>query len=261
MKAKLVHSWVQTEELRNSMPNIICNTFFYLYDDNSNSDNSKSTQSLTQLINRRFFKYKAPRYIYKKTSIPPSFFLYTLVIGLLLIMICFFDNLLVSLIATIYPIYNSIKALECKYIGELNPDGKTYYTMEDNEEDIRLWLTYWVVYAIFMNFECLFGFFLKYIPFYFFIKVLFLLACFLPNYQLSKWLYNNIIKWWFRKYERDVVEISEKILKTFKLKNDSISITNEFSFTSNLNSKCTRIKENTRYDSIESDTVYNNPFI
>lgn len=264
MKKKLIHSWVQTEEFRNSMPNIICNNFYYLYDDNnSNSNTNNQPPTLTEIINKKLLNYKELRYIYKKTSIPPIFFLYCLLIGLLLFMIGFFDDLFATLIGTIYPLYNSMKAIQYKYIGEFHQDGRTYYTIEQNAEEIRVWLTYWVVYSMFINFECLFRCLLTYIPFYFFFKVLFLLVCYLPNYQLAKWLYNNMIKWWFRKYERNIVKISDKLITTLKLKNDTIdSNTNgkEFVILKQSCSKWKQINENTRYESVESDTVYDNPF-
>lgn len=72
--------------------------------------------------------------------------------------------LIVNLIGFIYPAYQSFKALNSP-----KPDDDTQ------------WLTYWVVYAFFNLTENLTSIFMKWIPFYFVIKVAFLIWCIYPG--------------------------------------------------------------------------------
>jgi hypothetical protein len=54
---------------------------------------------------------------------------------------------------------------------------------------------------------------LKSLPLYFFGKVIFLLICYLPQYNGAKWMYENIIKDIFHKYEKTVYDYTVKITK------------------------------------------------
>ena len=169
-------------------------------------------------------KYKEFKTLYKKTHIRPVYFFYILVICLLFIVVGFFDKYLTILIATVYPLYISLKTLQSK-IGEEKADGGIY-DEEDKKKDVTQWLSYWVVYSVFINFESIFGFVLKYIPFYFFIKVIFLLFCFLPQYQLAWWLYDHCIRTLFNKYESHIINFSNKIYRSITIgneENDTIS--------------------------------------
>lgn len=65
---------------------------------------------------------------------------------------------IVCVIGTVYPTIQSVLALETEEI-----------------DDDKQWLTYWMVFSVFSLFENLGAFLLKFIPFYFLIKVLFLI--------------------------------------------------------------------------------------
>lgn len=209
MQNKLQSYWQKTKGLRNSMPNFFTDNVFGPLEDD---DPTKPKKSLSEQINDRLMKYKEFKAVYKKTGIRPVYFMYVLIICLLFIVIGFFDKYLTILIATVYPLYISLKTLQYK-IGEEKQDGGVY-SEQDKKKDVTQWLSYWVVYAFFINFEGLFGYFLKYIPFYFFIKVIFLLFCFLPQYQLAWWIYDNCIRKLFQKYETHIINFSNRIYKS-----------------------------------------------
>ena len=102
---------------------------------------------------------------------------------LISVFIGYFENIITNIVGILYPAYWSIKSLENKKI-------------EDKQ-----WLTYWVVFSLFVLVETLFGFLLKYIPFYTFIKLAFLLWLFLPNYRGAQQIYDNFVIKLFKKYE------------------------------------------------------------
>ena len=72
-----------------------------------------------------------------------------------------------------------------------------------------------VCFSVFLNVESIFGYFLKNLPLYFFGKVIFLLICYLPQYNGAKWIYENLIKDIFHKYEKTLynytVQIKQKL--------------------------------------------------
>jgi len=57
------------------------------------------------------------------------------------------------------------------------------------------------------------GFLIKYIPLYFFYKTVFLLICFLPQYNGAKWIYEIIVKDVFLAYEADLYDMSVSFTK------------------------------------------------
>ena len=205
MKDKLKGYWNKTENLRKSMPNFLKKSIIGPIDEKENDK-----LSITELINKACLKYKEVRIVYKKMRIPPAYLIYILIISLLFISIGYFDRYLTILIATLYPLYISLKTLQ-SMIGEEKADGG-YYTEEDQKQDVIQWLSYWVVYSLFINFEGLFGKLLKYIPFYFIIKVIFLLLCFLPQYRLSWWIYTHIISKLFQRYESAIIAFGNRII-------------------------------------------------
>ncbi|CAI5712571.1 unnamed protein product [Peronospora destructor] len=87
------------------------------------------------------------------------------------------EELVVGLVGFIYPAYVSFKAI--------NTPG----TVDDTQ-----WLTYWVVYAFFNLTESITNLLLSWIPFYFFLKIAFLVWSYHPSTQGSKVIYNSLIK-------------------------------------------------------------------
>ena len=207
MKQKLKGYWNKTESLRKSMPNFFKQSMFGM-----SNEPSEQQLSISERINKAFLKYKEFRYLHKKFKIQPAYLVYILIICFLFIVVGFFDKYLTILIGTCYPLYVSLKTLTLK-IGEEKPDGQGYYTEEDQKKDAIQWLSYWVVYSLFINFECIFGKMLKYIRFYFPIKVIFLIFCYLPQFRLSWWIYTHVISKVFLKYEQLIVDLINKVIK------------------------------------------------
>ncbi|GFW99148.1 receptor expression-enhancing protein 5 [Trichonephila clavipes] len=77
-----------------------------------------------------------------------------------------------------YPAYASILAIESR-----------------NKDDDTCWLTYWVVFAALSLAEFFSDFILALIPFYWMLKCLFLIWCFLPfSMNGSKFIYHRFIR-------------------------------------------------------------------
>jgi receptor expression-enhancing protein 5/6 len=64
----------------------------------------------------------------------------------------------------------------------------------DDDEDDKQWLTYWVVFGLFSIVDQFAGFILHWIPFYYFLKMGFLIWCFHPATQGATIVYNHYIR-------------------------------------------------------------------
>ncbi|KAL3223702.1 hypothetical protein MRX96_049689 [Rhipicephalus microplus] len=83
----------------------------------------------------------------------------------------------------LYPAYASTRAIESA----------------DRNDDTR-WLTYWVVYACFSILDFFADGILRFFPFYWLVKVVFLVYCFLPiRPNGSTRIYNSLIRPYFLK--------------------------------------------------------------
>jgi receptor expression-enhancing protein 5/6 len=102
------------------------------------------------------------------------------------------------LVGTAYPVYWTMKAIESK----------------SNED--KQWLTYWVVFACFTIIDMFSGYLLKFIPFYFFLKIVFLIWLFMPNSQGSYIIYHLLVVRVFRLYEQDIDKATEKLTEITK---------------------------------------------
>ena len=131
-----------------------------------------------------------------KTGIDGRIILGVLGVAALLTLIGFLDRYITCLVGIVLPTYWSIKAIESAEPG-----------------DDKQWLTYWAVYAIFTFFDLFANFIMRFIPFYFFVKIIFLIWCFMPNTQGAKFLYEKFIKKIFDKYE-DVLDKYVKKVET-----------------------------------------------
>jgi len=88
-----------------------------------------------------------------------------------------FGTLFIDIVGFVFPMYASIKAIE-----------------SPSTEDDTLWLTYWLVFAIFKILESSADFMLSMIPFYSLIKATFLVWCYYPKTQGAKFIYSAVIK-------------------------------------------------------------------
>lgn len=103
----------------------------------------------------------------------------------------FAAQLLCNCIGFVYPAYCSMKAVESK-----------------NKEDDTKWLTYWVVFAFFSVIEFFADIFLSWFPFYWLLKCLFYIWCFLPiENNGSIVIYRVILKPRFEKHQAKIDEV------------------------------------------------------
>lgn len=86
-------------------------------------------------------------------------------------------GLLVDAVGYGYPLYMTLKALE-------SPEP----------EDDKQWLTYWLIFSGFKVIESLIGWVLEMIPFYFIIKIAFLVWCYYPSIMGATTVYNAVVK-------------------------------------------------------------------
>ena len=134
--------------------------------------------------------------IEKKTEINPKVIVGGLILALILTMTKWFNSYVTCLVGVLCPTYLSLKALE-------SPE----------EDDDKLFLTYWVVYGLFSVFDVFTSFLINKIPFYYTFKLAFLIWMFMPNFKGSIYVYNIVIGPLFRKYEGKFDRGVEKIIK------------------------------------------------
>jgi len=104
-------------------------------------------------------------------------------------------NFVANLIGFLYPAYKSVLAIE-----SLDKDVDT------------MWLTYWVVYSVFTQMEFFTDIFLWWIPFYYFLKVVFLVYCMLPGqYNGSIMIYKYIIRPFLQKYKSKIDQVVDNV--------------------------------------------------
>jgi receptor expression-enhancing protein 5/6 len=104
---------------------------------------------------------------------------------------------LANFIGFVYPAYCSIKAIE-----------------STDKNDDTVWLTYWVVYAFFSLLEFFTDIFLFWIPFYAFLKCLFLLACMAPtSWNVSLFIYDHFLRPLALRHQRKIDEVLDRAAK------------------------------------------------
>jgi len=128
--------WESFDVLKGSLPNLIRPKIINQlrkHNKNKSENNDEdhievSDLSMTQRINLNLLKYKEIKLICDKTGAQPAVLVYVLSICLVFILIGYLQSYLTVLIATLYPMYISIKTLQ-------NP--------ESTKENVTQWLTYW----------------------------------------------------------------------------------------------------------------------
>ncbi len=139
------------------------------------------------------FLQREAEVIETKTGIPAKYVVIAIIICLASIIIGYLDSYLVTFVGVVFPGIQSIKAIE-------SPE----------EDDDKQWLTYWIVFGLFSFVDLFTGFILKFIPFYFIIKIVFLLWLFMPNFNGALKIYNLFVYKIFKKYENDINKIENK---------------------------------------------------
>jgi receptor expression-enhancing protein 5/6 len=108
-------------------------------------------------------------------------------LGVLMALLVFFGlgaDFICNLVGFLYPTYASVKAIESK----------------DTADDTQ-WLVYWVVYGMFTFLETFIDLILYWIPFFYPIKIAFLLWCMHPQTKGATVLYHSFIRDLFKAHE------------------------------------------------------------
>jgi len=106
----------------------------------------------------------------------------------LFVFIGLFDFYITNLVGIIFPIFWSLKSLQSR----------------SKDDDDKQWLTYWIIFSLSQILDTFSNLILQIIPFYFFIKIGFLIWLFLPNFRGAEKIYHNFIKKRFKKYFDEV---------------------------------------------------------
>ena len=111
-----------------------------------------------------------------KTGIKGYYIILLILICLILIHFGIFESLITNLVGTAYPGFCTIKAIETKSLNK------------------KYWLTYWLVFGTFLIVDKFSGKILKIIPFYFVLKILFLIWMYFPGINGCAIIYNLLLK-------------------------------------------------------------------
>mmetsp|Transcript_138 Transcript_138/g.505 ORF Transcript_138/g.505 Transcript_138/m.505 type:complete len:168 (-) Transcript_138:99-602(-) len=115
-----------------------------------------------------------------------------------------------TVVGTVYPVFESLKAVE----------------NDKADESHVQWLTYWSVYGTLQLVEGWSDTFLGWFPFYYHAKLAFLVWLMLPKTQGAKLLYKNYGRPWFLKYREQV----DSVLGNFQKHLEAYLASNEESF-------------------------------
>ena len=132
--------------------------------------------------------------IHVKTGIPAKYVYIALGICIASVIIGYLEQYIVCVVGIVIPALLSMKALES----------------QDTEDD-KQWLTYWIVFGIFTFIDLFTNFLLKFIPFYFVLKILFLIWLFLPSFRGAKVIYKAFISGFYNKYRAQIDELDSRI--------------------------------------------------
>ena len=106
-------------------------------------------------------------YIFTAACALPILFMYMLGFG----------HFIIDLIGFIPPLIYSIKAVET-----------------NEKDDDTQWLTYWIIFSMFKITEGIADFLISFIPFYFLLKVAFLVWCYYPSTKGASQVYNLVVR-------------------------------------------------------------------
>lgn len=100
---------------------------------------------------------------------------------------------LILVLGTLYPAYRSYKAIK-------NKDGR---------EHIK-WMMYWIVFALFTTLETFLDIFFSWFPFYYEIKIIFILWVLSPATRGSSLLYKKLVHPMLTSKEKEIDDLIEK---------------------------------------------------
>ena len=123
-----------------------------------------------------------------QTKLPPSVFALA-IITISVLLVAFnlpFSHLVVGIVGVIYPSCKSLEAM----------------STDDTFDDDKQWLTYWIVFSLFITLEQSFSWVVCYIPMYFLIKLLILIWLQNPLTLGATLIYKMYVGPFAKKYEQ-----------------------------------------------------------
>ena len=131
--------------------------------------------------------------IKEKTGIDGIYVIIFLAICVFFVYLGIMGSLITSLVGTLYPGFSTIKSIQ-------------------KNTRKKEWLTYWVVFGSFLIFDMFSNIIVKFIPFYFVLKILFLIWMFIPGSNGCKLVYEFLIS----KIMKPLEEIFDIFFKEYK---------------------------------------------
>ena len=129
----------------------------------------------------------------EKTGIDGIYVIIFLAICVFFVYLGIMGSLITSLVGTLYPGFSTIKSIQ-------------------KNTRKKEWLTYWVVFGSFLIFDMFSNIIVKFIPFYFVLKILFLIWMFIPGSNGCKLVYEFLIS----KIMKPLEEIFDMFFKEYK---------------------------------------------
>ena len=152
------------------------------------------------ILNEEAEKLPLVRNVAEKANVPPAYVLIGLIVGTVFFVVFGLGSaFIVNLACFAYPAYKSYKALESK-----------------GQDDDKQWLTYWTVYALFVLIDEYSEIILSFIPYYYLLKLCFLVWLFMPTTNGAIVIYENGIGPLFRKYGSQIEKGFTKVKGAMK---------------------------------------------
>ena len=145
------------------------------------------TESLVKKIKEQI------QLIQEKTGINGYVFIGLLILSLIFVYFNLFENLITNLIGTVYQTFWTIKSIESK-------DGKAIH-----------WLIYWIIFNSFILLDFFSGFVVKIIPFYFVMKICFLIWLQWPESKGCDIIFSYVINNIFESIEEELDEYVQEV--------------------------------------------------
>ncbi len=156
-------------------------------------------QQQFEQINKALVRIGPINTLSKKTNIPPIVFIIApLLILVIAVALDIFASGCTTFIGVAYPTFRSILALESK-----------------SNDDDKQWLSYWCIYGLIVVIDELACCLVARIPYYFFLKVCFLIWLFNPQTMGAKTIYDAAISPLTKKYQKQIEDIAQTISQVF----------------------------------------------
>ena len=134
--------------------------------------------------------------IQEKTGIKGIYVIIFLILAVILVYFQLFESIITNLVGTAYPAFWTIKSIEL-----------------NSANDQKKWLTYWVVFGSFILVDMFSVVIVKFVPFYFVLKILFLIWLFMPGSNGCTIIYYLLVKKIFRYYEDKIDSYADNAKK------------------------------------------------